>query len=162
MSDARAEERHLAQRVELLTNIQVRQTTCPASRPGPCPGLAHLHHHAQIWRCPQQIHPEPHLHNTGCLWPLFRFIRNTKRQNEHPQDKKKVRTGCRVVEAASASSFMIKLNLSKHHQEPRTTIAPLQANHQLVSLPKRNTTVSSLTALRARVCFANKLLSSRG
>lgn len=81
-SDARAKERHLAQRGQLLTNIQVRQTTCPASQAGRLRASALCRRQHRTLRSSHTLptHPEPHL-NTDCLWPFLSFHLNSHHQH---------------------------------------------------------------------------------
>ena len=106
-SDARAEERRLAQRGQLLTNIQVRQTTCPASPAG--------RRRASAPRRPQPRTPTSS-HASTPSWAtcqhrlsLAIFSFHLHRQNQHLWDKRKVGIGC------NQQSRFVK------HDEPGTT-----------------------------------------
>lgn len=71
--------------------------------------------HAQISLCPRQIHPDPHLHNPGCLYWQFWF------HPEHRQDRwEKFILGL-LPEATSSFVIKVWVNIIRSQKKNNNT-----------------------------------------
>lgn len=156
VSDARAEERHLSfffflfkltSRSDNLPCSAARQTESASSLPsiGVPTHLQPRTLTSQIWL--QQIHPEPRLHNTGCLWPLLHCIHRQKRP-PLTEAKASLPVICRETEATGVGRCVNKLK-----SEPQSLQGKPSAPH--ITKEKHNPRALKQLSDRASVLHIN-------